>query len=259
MRIRKLSSLVTTAGLTTVLFAFPVVASAQTVSVSPTGSTDKATRLTTVNTNCQNAVNQRLSSLNAVGARIPTLKRLSSAQQQQFSNQVSTNTTGLQGVQTQCTTDFNSGNLTNLLADYKSVFTNYRIYAEMLPQLQLLIASDTMGYTATNLNTLYGKLQTRVQSVGNPSNLTGLLSDINAKITDAQTQYNNVESQIAGLTPASYNSNPTGTSTTFTTARGEIKTGAGDLQTAFSDAKQIIQALKSMHGISPTSNPSTTH
>ena len=232
-----------------VLLSLPLSVFAQTV--PPVQAGKSAQRLGTVNTNCQKATAQRLTSLTEVQTRIPTLKRLSSSQQQQFSGEVSTNISGIQGVQTQCTNDFNAGNLTGLVADYKSVFANYRIYAEMLPQLHLLIASDTMGYTANNLTTLYGKLQTRVQSAGNPSNLTALLSDMNAKITDAQTQYNSVESQAVGLTPSSYNTNPSGTTQIFQTARSEIKTGAGDLQTAFSDAKQIVQSIKSSKTISP--------
>ncbi len=82
------------------------------------------------------------------------------------------------------------------------------------------------------------------------NNLIALLSGMNSKITDVQTQHNNVGQQIAGLTPASYNTNPSGTTQTFQTAR-TIKTGANDLQIAFSDAKQIIQSLKSSGRVSP--------
>lgn len=247
---------ITSIGLGIVLLTFPLLIHAQTVTLAQNGN--KSTRLNTVNTNCQNAISQRLTSLNSVQSRIPTLKRLSSSQQQQYSGEVSTNISGLQGVQTQCTNDFNGGNLPNLRNDYKSVFTTYRIYAEMLPQLHLLIASDTMGFTVNNLTTLYGKLQTRIQSEGNPSNLTTLLSDMNAKTTDAQTQYNNVESEVTSLTPTNYNSNPSGTTTTFQTARSEIKTGATDLQTAFSDAKQIVQILKSSNASSGGTTPTTS-
>lgn len=244
MKIMKKHIALSTLGIGIVLLALPVSVFAQTVTPGQKGN--KTVRLTTLNTNCQNAVNQRVTSLTTVQTRIPTLKRLSSSQQQQFLGQIATNISGLQKVQTQCTTDFTSGNLPSLASDYKSIFTTYRIYAAMLPQLNLLIASDTMGYTANNLTTLYGKLQTRVQTAGNPSNLTALLADMNAKVTDAQTQYSTVESQVAGLTPASYNSNPSGTTAIFQTARSEIKTGASDLQTALSDAKQIIQTLKTV-------------
>src|SRR5258708_23216132 len=139
---------ITTIGLGIVLLTFPLLIHAQTVTPAQNGN--KSTRLNTLNTNCQNAISQRLASLNSVQSKIPTLKRLSSSQQQQYLGEVQTNISGLQGMQTQCTNDFNAGNLTNLRNDYKSVFTSYRIYAEMLPQLRLLIASDTMGFTATN-------------------------------------------------------------------------------------------------------------
>lgn len=251
MLTKKITTLLTTAGMVTLLVASPLSAFAQTV--SPTRGENQSARLSNLNTLCQNAVTQRVTLLNSVESRIGTLKRLSSSQQQQYQGEVTTNSTGLQGVATQCTTDFNAGNLTNLRNDYRSIFTQYRIYVEMLPQMRLLIASDTMGYTASNLNTLYGKLQSRVQSAGNPGNLTGLLTDMQTKINTAQMQYTSVESQVTGLTPTSYDQNPSGTNATFQTARSEIKTGAADLQSAWSDAKQIIQILKTL----PTSTTIT--
>jgi hypothetical protein len=254
MKIKKYNITPVIIGISLVILTSPFSVFAQTV--SSIQNANKTARLNTVNTNCQTATAQRLTSLSTIQVRIPTLKRLSSSQQQQFLGQVTTNISGLQGVQTQCTNDFNGGNLTNLINDYKSVFTTYRIYAEMFPQLNLLIASDSMGYTANNLTTLYAKLQTRVQQAGNPSNLTTLLADMNTKTSDAQTQYNAVESQISGLTPASYNSNPSGTTGIFQTARSAVKTGASDLQAAFADAKQIIQILKSMNSKSHTITPS---
>jgi len=189
--------------------------------------------------------------------RLNGLQKLSSTQKQQYSSEVQTDITGLQQLLTQCTTDFNAGNLQALRSDYKSIFTQYRIYAVFLPQLRLLIASDTMGVTADNLSSLATKLQARIQTAGSPSSLTSLLADMQAKISDSQTQYKNVESMVTPLTPNSYNTDPNGTTATFKTARADIKQGGTDLQTAFSDAKQIVQSLKGSTS-SPTVMPTIT-
>jgi len=240
-----------TIGLSVAMLAVPVVASAQTVTPAK-GAVRKEANLTRLNTACTNAINQRLSSLNSANTRINGLVKLSSTQKQQYSGEITTDISGLQGVQTKCTNDFNASNVQSLRADYQSVFTQYRIYAEFLPQVHLLTASDTMSVTQTKLSDLATKLQSRIQSAGNSSNLTSLLSDIQAKVSDANTQYTNVESQVESLTPQSYDSNPSGTKSTFQNARSEIQTGASDLKTALSDAKQIIQALKSSNATTPT-------
>ncbi len=113
-----------------------------------------------------------------------------------------------------------------------------------------------MGVTADNLTTLSEKLQTRIQTAQaagkNVSSLSSLLSDMNAKIASAKAQYVDVENQISPLTPASY----PGSTATLQDARSKIKSGAADLKTAWQDAKQIVQGLKSLKKAGPTASPS---
>jgi len=240
-----------TAGITIGMLAMPLVASAQ--SVTPArGAARKEANLTRLNTACTNAINQRISSLNTANTRVNGLVKLSSAQKQQYSSEIATDISGLQGVQTNCTNDFNAGNVQSLRSVYRSIFTQFRIYAEFLPQLHLLTASDTMSVTATKLSDLATKLQSRIQSAGNPSNLTSLLSSMQGSISDANNQYTTVESQVTSLNPQSYDTNSSGTDATFQSARADIKTGASDLKSALADAKQIIQTLISTNGPTPT-------
>ncbi len=259
MLIKKIhTTLVLGAVAATVAFT-PVAALAQTVTQTPiqsgqttsTRAANQAARLTQLHTLADDAITKRLSDLNSAQTRINGLVKLSSDQKTQFSNEITADINGLNSLKTKCDADTD---LTTLRTDYRSIFTTYRIYAEFLPQLHLLAASDTMDVTADKLSDLYTKLQGRVSSAGNPSNLTTLLSDMQSKITDATNQYNSVQSQITSLTPQSYDSNPTGTTATLKNARSEIQTGASDLKTAFSDAKQIVQALEA----SPTGT-TTTH
>lgn len=239
-------------GISALLLANPLVSFAQSVSPAMPNRTANLTRL---NTNCANVISERVTSLTNANSRLMGLVKLAQNYKTQFSSEVSTDLTGLQTLQTQCTTDFNAGNVANLRTDYRNVFSQFRVYAVFLPQLWDLIASDTMGVTATKLSDLATKLQTRIQAAGNPSNLTTLLADMQAKIADANTQYANVETQVAPLTPSSYNTDPAGTTTILKNARGEIKTGATDLQAAWLDAKQIVQILKTMHTATNSGTP----
>jgi len=233
---------IATLGMTGIFLVSPMMASAQTV--NPTRAANQASRLATIISHSDTAIAQRLTSLNDASTRINSLVKLSSAQKAQFSGEIVTDVNGLTSLKAKIDADTD---LTTARADYKTIFTTYRVYAEFLPQLHLLISSDTMDVTADKLSDLATKLQSRIQSAGNPSNLTSLLSDMQAKIADAKTQYGNVQSQVTSLTPQSYDNDPTGTSSTLKNARSEIQTGAGDLKAAFADAKQIIQALKAIH------------
>ncbi len=203
-----------------------------------------ARNATTLDTLCTNAINQRLTSLNTIKTRVSNLVKLSDTQKQQFTSEITTDITALQALQTQCTTDFNAGNTTALKTDYHDIFTQYRIYAIFIPQVDLLAAADTMSVTATKLSDFATKLQSRIQSAGSPSNLTSLLSDMQAKISDANTQVNTINSSVTSLTPQSYNTDPGGSSATMKSARADLKTGRADLDTAWKDAKQILQGLK---------------
>ena len=242
-------------GTISILAVSVLPALAQTTPTASGSAANQATKIADLHTKCDTEINNRLTSLNTLSTRISGLKKLSADQKAKFSGQITTNVNGLTALKAKCDADTD---LATLRADHKSVFTSYRIYAVFIPQLNLLAASDTMGYTADLLSDYAGKLEARIQADGNPSSLKDLLSDMKAKITDAKTQYSTVESQVEPLTPDSYNTNPTGTKSTLQTARGEIKTGAQDLKTAWSDAQQIRQGLKSESKTSVSPVPSIT-
>lgn len=219
------------------LLMSPNLAFAQTV--TPTPTTDKMANL---HSKCDSEIDKRLIDLNKALTRINSLKKLSSDQKAQYSSEINTDISGLTSLKAKCDADID---LTTLRSDYNSIFTQYRIYAVFLPQIHLLTASDTMGVTADQLSDLANKLQTRISQAGNPSNLTSLLSDMQAKIADSKTQYSDVESQVTPLTPQSFNTDPNGTKNILKNAHQEINTGAKDENTAWQDAKQIRDGLKS--------------
>ncbi len=252
----KITTAVTIFGLIGSLVVNPLISYAQTI--TPTNGTNmsKADRLARFHTLCDNSVDQRVTVLNNALSRINGLKKLSQTQKSQFESQINTNITGLTSQKAKCDADTD---LPTLRTDYRNVFLQFRIYVVFLPQIHLLVASDTMGVTADKLNDLANKLQDRINKAGNPSNLTTLLADMQSKIAYAESQYSTVQSMITPITPSSYNQDPNGTKAIEQTARGDIKTGASDLQGAFSDAKQIIQALKALNiSTTPTGVTSPT-
>ncbi len=249
--VKKIISII---GLSAVLALNPGLAFAQS---SPAGSPasrrleNQETRLTRLHARCDQEVNVRINNLNGLNTAVGNLKKLPSAQISQFQNEIQTDINGLTSLKAKCDADTDAP---TLISDIKSIFTNFRVYAVFMPQVRLLAAADRMGVTVDLFSDYANKLQYRINQQGNPANLTALLTDMNAKIADAKTQYTNVINLISPLSPSSFpGSNPT-----LKSARTDLKTGYADLRAAFQDSKQIRQGLKSLGGTSITSSPSPT-
>lgn len=231
---------------------FPLVAFAQPKLASQSAEKQDA-RLAAIKTRADSEIEKRLTSLQAAQTKITAATKLSSQDKTTFSTEIQKDITDLTTLKAKIDADTD---LTTLKADAKTIFTDFRVYAVFLPQVHELAAVDAMGVTADNLTTLSAKLQTRIQEASSAGNnvtqIQTWLTDMNAKIADAKTQYAAVETEIASLTPASYPA-----TSTLQDARSKIKTGSQDLKAAFNDAKQIINALKGMKG-TKTSTPSAT-
>lgn len=243
-------------GFVTILSCNPAVMYAQSTSPSVTGAKHAGTNLDTLKTKGDQLIQQRLTTLNTFLQNITAAKRLSATDKATFTTNINNAISGLTSLKAKIDGDTDA---VTAKADVQSIFLTYRVYAEFDPSTHLLASADTMTTTSDMLTTLATKLQARIsaaQASGHDVTvLNTLLADMNAKISDAKTQYTNVESQVSPLTPANYNSNPSGTKATLQTARGEIQTGRTDLRTALSDAKQILAGLKAFKAttsVSPT-------
>ena len=214
---------------TSLLFASQSTVLAQTT--RPKAAANQETRITTIKTRSDTEIDKRLTSLNNALSKISGAKKLSTGDKTKFSAEIQTDIANLTALKTKIDADTD---LTTLRADAKTIFTDFRVYAIFLPQIHLLAAADTMGVTADNLTAISTKLASRIQT-----NQQSTLDDMNAKITDAKTQYAAVEAEIVGLTPANFPA-----TSALTDARNKIKAGAADLKTAVADAKQIRNGLK---------------
>ncbi len=237
--------------ITATLLFLPSFVFAQTI--TPTGTQNKTDRLAKLHTQCDTDINKRLKDLYTALNKINNLVKLPSDKKSQYSSEINTNITGLANLKAKCDADID---LPTLHPDYNSVFTKYKIYAVFLPQIHLLITTDDLGVTADMISDFSNKLQTRIQSAWSPSNLTSLLSDMQAKIADAHTQYNNAAALVSALTPQSYNTDKQGTEQAFKNAKADINVRHMDTKVANQDAREITQGLKGTK--STTSSPTPT-
>ena len=141
---------------------------------SATASAAKGERLEVIKARCDSDITKRLTTLTELSTRLDSAKRLTDSQKAVYQNQISSGISGLNSAKAKCDSDTDSA---SLLADHKTVFTNYRIYAVQAPQIRLLVANDALLETIGNLETLSVSLSGLTSS--------SLISDMQAKIADA--------------------------------------------------------------------------
>lgn len=209
--------------------------------------------LTTANTE----ITARINSLNDLISKINSIKNVSAADKASITlttqNEISTMT----ALKAKIDTDTGT---TTLRADLKSITADYRIYALIEPQLEILTAADRIDQIISLMATVQTKLQTRItalQSAGkDASALIATLADVSAKITDAQTQSSSAVSLTASLTPDQGDATvAAANAAAIKSARADIKTGNSDLQAAYKDLNSIVFGIK---GLTPKASLSAT-
>ena len=201
----------------------------------------------------QTEITRRVTFLNQLISDINGIQKLSSSEKADLQSQIQTQIDGLNTLQTKISSDTD---ITTLRADVKSIITNYYIFVFFRVKISLLVAVDRLNTAEGNFSGIYTKLQARInqaQTAGNDvTGLNSLLSDMNAKLTDANTQYQAAETELVALTAGGY----PGNRTSLQDARAKIKVGVTDLRTAFQDAAKIINELRTLKIQTPAASSS---
>lgn len=229
------------------------------VSVTPTLGAKAAANLTAKETALRNRANleidRRVTALNLLMTRLNVLKHLPVADKTNYVTQIQAEITSLTTLKTKITADTD---VVTLKTDVQSIVTAYRVFALFIPKIHLLAAADSMTEAATALTNLTTFLSTQINSAQtagkNVTALQTLLTDMTAKILDAKTQYQTVETLLLPLVPEGY----PGNKTSLLTARTDIKAGAQDLKTARDDALKIRDGLKSLKTTTTQATTSAT-
>jgi len=198
-------------------------------------------RMTIIKTRADSQIEMRLNSLSSAMAKIGEVKRLTGDQKTTFSNEIGEDINALTILKAKIDSDTDP----NILkTDATAIYSDYRVYAVFLPQIHEIISTDIIQVTATNLTTIAEKLKERIQEMQasgkTVADLQGFLTDMQAKISDAQTHGTAAFNEIVSLTPTSY----PGSTSILKDARTKIKTATSDLKAALVDAKLIRAGLK---------------
>jgi hypothetical protein len=131
--------------------------------------------------------------------------------------------------------------------DDKSIMTQYRIYAVLMPLLRHMVWVDLMTNALGKMSGLDDKIQTAIGKApaSQQAQLTTLFKDYQAKLADAQTQLTNAANAFAALTPDGYNKNPSGfKQSTLAGLHKDTKAAQADVKAARNDLHQIAMILK---------------
>jgi hypothetical protein len=193
---------------------------------------------------------RRLASLNTLDSKITTAKNLNNSDQSYLENEVNLGINGLTSLKTildNCATVTPvSAAVQCAVTNAQSIINEYRVYALILPKVQLIKMADDQLVVETNLTTLSQKIQYRItneQAAG--KDVSSLQTKLNTMVSDiksAQTLSDGVEQAALPLQPSDYDTNHSVLSSYAT----HLQTARTDLQSAASLAKTIISSLKSL-------------
>ncbi len=205
----------------------------------------EANRIENLKQRATTEITRRINFLTELSKKIDELKKLSTVQKEDLKAQIQTQITSLNELQARINADTD---LATLRTDVKSITNGYYTFAFFRVKISLLVASNRMAATTDILNTVYAKLQTRIneqQAKGiDVTALNVLLSDMLAKINSAKTQYDAAQTELSSLTAQGF----PGNKSTLLSARAKLKQGEKDLRAAYQDAVKIRQGLGDISG-----------
>ena len=222
-------------------------------------ASNTANRMANLQNRGDQAVDVRVTSLNDLLGRIQEMKKVPEPMKTSFADAIQSEINALTNLKAKMASDTST---TTLKADEQSITKAYRVYALIMPRINISAAADRISTTADMLTTISGKLQVRLASTTGSADTASLqadLTDMNAKIADAKTQAAAAVSGIASLQPdngvqATMQSN----TAALKDARDKIQTAQKDLVTARQDAQTITNALRKP-GTSPKATASSTN
>jgi hypothetical protein len=189
---------------------------------------------------------QRIDSLNKALERITGMKNVSDTEKNSAKTDIQSELANLNLLKSKIDADTD---LVTIKKDLASLISGSRIYALVIPKLNILASVDKVNTVATMLTTISVKLQVRVdEAKASSTDVTSLqtaLDNITTKVASAKEEAVTAQTTVADLVPD--NGNKTildSNNAKIKLARENIKNANKDLNDARNSAKKITEALK---------------
>jgi hypothetical protein len=184
---------------------------------------------------------QRIGSLNTAIARINAAKDITDSDRSTILATLNADVAGMNTVEAKIAADTD---VATAAADYKTIFTTYRVYAVAIPQARFAAAADRMtGGAIPRLTDAETKLAAALSGPDAGKSTPALqadLTDMQNQIAAATSGLNGVAAAALAVTPADYNANHS----VLDSERNAVKSAIGDVKKAASDGKTILAAIK---------------
>jgi len=203
-------------------------------------------------------IDSRVSDLNALVARIAGIKNVPDAQKATISSTIEGIATAMSNLKQEIDTTSSS---TVLKTDLETVTSSYRIYALVMPQVNIILAADKSATVVNMLSVISAKLTSRLNSatsIANQSSLQKTLEDLNAKIISANTLSNDAYQTVIVLAPDQGDKTKMASNTAaLKLAKTKIKSAQSSISSARKDVDVLVKAIAKYEKANPTTASST--
>lgn len=197
---------------------------------------------------------EREAALSKLNGHVTTLfsdGRISSADNTTLVADISANESGLTTLKGQLDS---APDAKTARADVKLIYTQFRIFAVVLPRDYHEAWLDAVKHIDVRLKGSETIIQDAIN--GAPASVQGqaktLFSDYQSQVSTAEAQTQAADSILGQLTPANFNASPTAYATQFGSFKTDIQTASADTRQGASDLHQIYLLLKSAGAVTPT-------
>lgn len=202
-----------------------------------------------VKTTADKMLDQRIESLNKLKERLTQMKNLSDTDQAALNTVINNVINDLNNVRTNIETATSTESAKEAR---ESITKKYRVYALLMPQLNIIASADRITTMVSMMNIVTAKLESRLSSASTTSSLSitdlntanKALVEVKTKLADAQNNAQSAVTQVSGLIPddgdkAIADSNLK----SLKEARSKLKTAQSSLVTAKKNAESVMKVL----------------
>lgn len=156
--------------------------------------------ITTIINGADTEINQRIQVLNDLILRISAMKKLSSDGNHSLNVLVQNEIDELTALKAKIDSDTS---LPTAKTDYQSITKSYRIYALVLPQIRIAVASDRVSTIVDDMKMVGNKVQSRISGLTgvNVATINNMFADFTEKVSDASAQAIAATGQALALQP----------------------------------------------------------
>ena len=190
-----------------------------------------------------NEITRRITTLNGLLTIINAATHLSAADKTSLTTQINTELANLPALKTKIDADTD---LATLRTDVQSIYTEFRVYALLVPKVHLVRVADRLTDATAKLTVYADLLQAKIDAARasgkDVTAETATMADMRSQIATSNSDANSVDSTLVPLTPDQYNASPT----IISNLRVTLNAGRQATAKALQDGSSVRNGLKSL-------------